>query len=144
MRYRVFDELQAARDALKKSCDDFAAELSGSKHSIFKPKGKSAMLMANEKMLQLVNSDFDDVSAMVYGIESQWKEKHSNVSTYRNTSCRFAEILRAFTDTGIFRSINFLPKFARLLMLIKKYFKFFLVKVYTHQFSVELYQFLSK
>jgi len=80
MRYRVFDELQAARDALKKSCDDFATELAGSRHSIFKSKGKSAKLMANEKMLQLMDSDFEDVSAMVYGIESQWKEKHSNVS----------------------------------------------------------------
>lgn len=76
---RVFDELQVAREALKRCCEDFSKEASGSKHSIFKSKGKSAKLIANEKMLEYADSDFDDVSALIYGLESEWKQKHSKV-----------------------------------------------------------------
>jgi len=75
----VFDELQIAREALKKCGEDFSEEANGSKYSIFKRKAKSCKFMANEKMLQNVDSDFDDISSMIYGLESEWKQKHSKV-----------------------------------------------------------------
>ena len=107
MRCSVFDELQAARDALKKSCEDFSLETSGNKLSMFKSKGKLAKVAANEKMLQLADGDFDDISNMVTGIESQWKQKHSKVS--RDASCVSTEVYEFSRRTDIerFRPISY-------------------------------------
>lgn len=79
--HRVFDELQVAREALRACCDDFSVE---SRITGFKSKSKSAKRRANEKMQQCLESNFEDVVAIVYGLESEWKQKHSNVRLFRN------------------------------------------------------------
>lgn len=77
---RVFDELQVAREALRKCCENFSAEVHVSKETIFKSKGKSAKARANEKMQACLDSNYDDVRAMVQSIESEWRQRHSKVS----------------------------------------------------------------
>jgi hypothetical protein len=76
----VFDELQVAREALRSCCEDFAADSSVSKETVFKSKNKSAKTRANEKMRQYLESNFEDVVSMVYGLESEWRQRHSKVS----------------------------------------------------------------
>jgi hypothetical protein len=78
--HRVFDELQVAREALRTCCEDFSAKSRMSKETVFKSKSKSAKRRANEKMQQYLESNFEDVATMVYGLEAEWRQKHSNVS----------------------------------------------------------------
>lgn len=66
--HRAFDELQVAREALRRCCEEFSAESRMSKKK------------ANEKMQQYLESNIEDVVAMVYGLESEWRQRHSNVS----------------------------------------------------------------
>ena len=73
----MFDELQVAREALRRCCEEFSAESSISKETVFKSKSKKR---ANEKMQQYLESNFEDVATMVYGLESEWRQKHSKVS----------------------------------------------------------------
>jgi len=51
-----------------------------SKETTFKSKNKSIKTRANEKMQGYLNSNYEDVLAMVHGLESEWRQRHSKVS----------------------------------------------------------------
>jgi hypothetical protein len=75
----AFNPAEVARVALERCCERFLKEMDAVKDSRFSINRRSAKMKANAEIVALAGSDFEDVTALVEGLQTGWRDSHPNV-----------------------------------------------------------------
>jgi hypothetical protein len=77
----TFNPAEVARVALERCCERLSKEIDAVKDSRFSINLRSAKMKANAEIVALAGSNFEEVTALVEGLQTGWRDSHPNVWT---------------------------------------------------------------
>jgi hypothetical protein len=75
----AFHPAEVARVTLERCCERLSKEIDAVKDSRFSISRRSAKMKANGEIVSLAGSNFEEVTTLVEGLETGWRDNHPNV-----------------------------------------------------------------